>query len=56
MATKLQPRVSILDRRFKYRDSANTDVRRTWRRARLVQRLGAKPSAVVPIRKKGASC
>lgn len=56
MATKLHPRVSILDRRFKYRDSAHTDVRRTWRRAQLAQRKAATPSTgVVQLRKK-ASC
>lgn len=37
----MKPRLSILDRRFKYRSAANTDVRRTWRRARLLERMQA---------------
>ncbi len=41
-----KPRMSILDPRFKYRDSSQTDVRKTWRRARLLERI-QKPSANV---------
>jgi len=29
----------VSDPKFKYRDSAATDVRRTWRKARLLMRL-----------------
>ena len=37
----MKPRVSILDREFKYRDSSKTDVRKTWAEAkkRLEQKL-----------------
>lgn len=39
-AAKLtMPSRLITDRRFKWRDSAKTDVRRTWRKARLLARL-----------------
>lgn len=33
------PTRSLLDPRFKWRDSAKTDVPRTWRKARLLARL-----------------
>lgn len=33
------PTRPILDQRFKWRDSAKTDVTRTWRKARLLARL-----------------
>lgn len=56
MATKVQPRISILDRRFKYSNSANTDVRRTWRRAQAERRAAAKPHSVVQLKKRSASC
>lgn len=39
-AAKLtMPSRLITDRRFKWRESAKTDVRRTWRKARLLARL-----------------
>jgi len=33
------PTRSLLDPRFKWRDSSKTDVTRTWRRARLLAKL-----------------
>lgn len=33
------PTRSIMDQRFKWRDSSKTDVSRTWRKARLLARL-----------------
>jgi hypothetical protein len=33
------PTRSLLDPRFKWRDSAKTDVTRTWRKARLLAKL-----------------
>ena len=50
----MKPRISILDRRFKYRNAASTDVRRTFRRHRLLERIKAKQESakVEPIRKK----
>ena len=33
------PSRPITDRRFRYTDAANTDVRRTWRKARLLLRI-----------------
>ena len=33
------PTRSLLDPRFKWRDSSKTDVTRTWRKARLLARL-----------------
>jgi hypothetical protein len=33
------PTRSLLDSRFKWRDSAKTDVTRTWRKARLLAKL-----------------
>lgn len=57
MATNdAKPRISILDRRFKYRNAANTDVRRTFERARQALRQVEKSHQVVPMRKRGASC
>jgi len=56
----VKPRLSCLDRRFKYRDSANTDIRETWARARrreqLLRALAAKRAKrpaenVVPLKK-----
>lgn len=39
-AAKLtMPTRSIMDERFKWRDSSKTDVTRTWRKARLLARL-----------------
>lgn len=39
-ATKLtMPTRLITDPRFKWRDSAKTDVTRTWRKFRLLQRI-----------------
>lgn len=35
----MKPSRSILDPKFRYTDSAHTDVRKTWRKARLLQRL-----------------
>lgn len=58
-----KPRISILDPRFKYRDSAHTDVSRTFRRHRLLQRLqeqkhGQAITSVVQLttRKKSHGC
>ncbi len=33
------PSRPITDRRFRYIDAAKTDVRRTWRKARLLMRI-----------------
>lgn len=46
-----KPRISILDPRFKYRDSSHTDVSKTWRRHRLLTRLqqGQTTTTVVQI-------
>lgn len=38
-AKMAMPTRSLLDPRFKWRDSSKTDVTRTWRRARLLARL-----------------
>ena len=38
-AKAVMPTRSLLDSRFKWRDSAKTDVTRTWRKARLLARL-----------------
>jgi hypothetical protein len=38
-AKTTMPTRSLLDPRFKWRDSAKTDVTRTWRKARLLARL-----------------
>lgn len=38
-AKMTMPSRHITDPRFKWRDSAKTDVRRTWRKARLLARL-----------------
>jgi len=55
METK-KPRISILDRRFKYRNAANTDVGRHLRAARRAQRAKeTAPHGAVPIRKRAAS-
>lgn len=58
METK-KPRISILDPRFKYRDSASTDVGRHLRAAQRKQRALDKareqqPHEVVPMRKRSA--
>lgn len=47
----MKPTRSILDPKFKYRDSANTDVRRTWKRAIRLQRLqkASEQTSVVDI-------
>lgn len=34
-----KPRIPITDARFKYRNAANTDISRTFRRHRLLMRL-----------------
>lgn len=60
----VKPRLSVLDRRFKYRRSEHTDVRETWRRARrreqllarLAKKAEKKPSAdVVQLKKAGGA-
>lgn len=49
----MKPPRSILDQRFKYRNAANTDVRRTFRKARLLQRLQRQPeNAVIQLVRK----
>lgn len=56
---KLQPRVSILDPRFKYDNAASTDVGRHLRAHLAEQKRNAKkaaPIAVVQLRRKSASC
>lgn len=39
MMTRVEPLRSATDPKFKWKDSASTDVRRTWRKARLLLRL-----------------
>lgn len=54
---KPKPALSLLDRAFKYRDSASTDVRRTFQRVRRAQRQAEKApsSSVVRIKTRRAS-
>lgn len=61
---KVRPPVSILDSTFRYFDSANTNVKRTFVRVRLAQKeaarlaaeSAAKPTTVTPmVRKTGGA-
>jgi len=49
-----KPRISILDRRFKYQDSANTDVgrhlREHQRKQRLAEKRGARDATTAVVR------
>ena len=42
-----EPRLRITDPRFRYRNSAETDIRLTFRRVRLQQRLAERKAAAL---------
>lgn len=47
----MRPPRSILDPRFKYRNAAETDIRKTFRKHRLLERLQRQNVTSLPKRK-----